>query len=470
QVARWIRLGEPQVRPDDSTFGLIGTGGKRWAWYGIGQSLLLAPFDFIVSTAAAPALDRFRLTPEKREQAVELLIAFLMQSFLAAGSLAQAYEILILLGFTAAAGMAGTLALLCATTWLAYLQSAQENSLLLLTALLALYGILRCRETGGARWAALAGAACGMAILTRLPSLLETGVFFVAALFLGCHRRQFCKGYLPPVLASLLADRWYQWYRFGDPFSTYMRPYGQQLRQPGDPASFPFSYPFWKGFLATLFSPDKSIFLFDPLLLLLIAVVAWKWREIHRPVRIVLLALAAWLLAYIALYARYYDFGGDVAWGHRFVVVPVELLALFSVPLLISSALPRPARGAAWALVCVSLVVQASSTTLAPNVEVAQRGAGSHAGVLVNRFLNLAELAARGAHSPRFAGLPAAWRTLYYLPFQLRFRFPQLASWAIAGWLALLIALPFAALGALRMPGRQTGPPQPHRDAGRPME
>src|SRR5580658_2978457 len=57
QVERWIRLGEPPVSPaDTSGFGVIGRNAVRHAWYGMGQSLLLIPFDALVSATAVPIL------------------------------------------------------------------------------------------------------------------------------------------------------------------------------------------------------------------------------------------------------------------------------------------------------------------------------------------------------------------------------------------------------------------------------
>jgi hypothetical protein len=445
QVARWIRLGEPPVRPGDRTFGLMNRWGARQAWYGIGQSLVLAPFDWMASAAVAAVARRFGLDAVKREQLVELLIAFLMQSLLTACSLALAHQVLALLGFGPRAAMAGALALLFATTYLFYVQTAQENNLLLTMSLAALYGILRYGENGRARWAALAGGACGLAILTRLPSLLEAAVFFGLAVSLGCRPIQFLKGYGPPVMAALAIDRWYQWHRFGNVTHTYARELGEQLRRAGDPASFPFSYPFWKGFFGTLFSPDKSIFLFDPLLLVLIAAAAWNWRKLERPVRMALVWLTALMLLYASFYARYFDFGGDVTWAHRFVATQVELLALFAVPLLsFGSGLPRAGRVLAWVLVGASVMLQAASTTLSPNVEITQRENGDRHGVIVNRAINLVDLGLGRENGPRFSGLPTEWRMMYYLPFQLRLRFAELSRVAIAAWAALLLALPIA--------------------------
>jgi hypothetical protein len=219
--------------------------------------------------------------------------------------------------------------------------------------------------------------------------------------------------------------------------------FGRQARPAGVPASFPFSYPFWKGFAGTLFSGDKSIFLFDPLLLVLLFLLALRWRTLHAHVRKALAWFGALLIAYSVIYAKYFDFGGDVAWGHRFVTLPVHLLCLFAVPLLLrlGKELPAVAARVAWSIVICSVLLQAASTTVAPNLEVSQRDGGYGHSVIVNRAINLVELVSnrqvRGANV-----IPVEWRSLYYFPFQLRFRFPQLAKPAIMLWVLMLVSLP----------------------------
>lgn len=221
---------------------------------------------------------------------------------------------------------------------------------------------------------------------------------------------------------------------------------------PGAPASYPFSYPFWKGFLGTIFSPDKSILLFDPLLLLFVLLAAWRWQKLNRELRITLLSVAALLACYVALYARYFDFGGDVAWGHRFVVVPVQLLALFAVPLLLTHGrdLPSFVRRGAWALLPASILLQIASTAIAPNLEVIQRSIGYDRGVVWNRAVNLWDLASGDPDRARFKEIPLEWRSLYYLRFQLRFRYPRLAIWGIRAWLALALCMPLLVVFILR--------------------
>jgi hypothetical protein len=453
QVARWIRLGQPPVRPDDPGAGLIGRNGVRHPPYGIGQSLVLLPFDALASAAIGPWLGRFDLDATRRAQLIELTVAFLMQSFLTACVLMLAYEVLGSFGFSSSVRAAGALALLFGTTVLQYVQSAQENLPLLMLALLALWAIRRYQFNGDMRWALLAGFACSLAVLTRLTSVLETTVLALFALTFTGQRKRFLGGFLPPLGAAFLFDRWYQYIRFGELFSTYTGIVERQFRPAGAPEKFLFSYPFGKGFLGALFSADKSILLFDPLLVVLLALLAWNWRKLAREFRTLIGWLLLLLLLYLAFYAKYYFFGGGVAWGDRYVLLPVQLLSLFAVPLLLANARPLPAwtRRGLWTIVTISMVLQAASTLIAPNLEVMQKDLGYGHGAIWNRAVNLVEIA-RGREEPgRFAGIPLEWRTLYYFPFQLRFRFPSLAPWAIAAWFALLASLPLVVLATLRV-------------------
>ena len=109
----------------------------------------------------------------------------------------------------------------------------------------------------------------------------------------------------------------------------------QRLQDPSLPANFPWSTPFHEGFLGALFKPEKSIFLFDPLLVVAIVLLVWLWKRFQRkcaPMRVTSLLL---LLGYISFYARYTYWAGDFAWGDRYVSTAVEMAALLAVPLLL---------------------------------------------------------------------------------------------------------------------------------------
>jgi hypothetical protein len=466
QVTRWIRLGQPPVRVDDPGGGPVGKNGVRHPPYGIGQSLVMLPFDAVASAMAGSQARRFGLDATRQAQIIELALAFLMQSFLTACVLILAYEVLRSYAFSCWASATGGLALLFSTTVLQYVQSAQENLLLLTLALLALWAIRWYLNEDRTGWALLAGAACGLAVLTRLTSVLETGALagYAFASSSG-RRRRFLTGFLPPLAAALLFDRWYQYYRFGSVFSTYTGIMERQFRPPGAPEKFLFSYPFWKGFLGALFSPDKSVLLFDPLLAILLVLLVWNWRSLHAELRLVLGWLFLLLVAYLASYAKYYFFGGGVAWGDRYVLLPVQFLCLFTVPLLLSNFRPLPAwsRRALWATVLASTILQAGSTVIAPNLEVLQKDHGYGKGAIWNRAVNLVQIARDKQDPARFTSVPIEWQTLYYFPFQLRFRFPSLAREAIAIWLALLASLPLVILAVTREARRLDRQPRPEQ-------
>jgi hypothetical protein len=81
--------------------------------------------------------------------------------------------------------------------------------------------------------------------------------------------------------------------------------------------------------------PEKSIFLFDPLLVLTILLAAVFWKRFSGPAKAYIIATSLLLLATICFYARYKVWAGDFAWGDRYVSTAAELASLLAVPLLL---------------------------------------------------------------------------------------------------------------------------------------
>ena len=136
----------------------------------------------------------------------------------------------------------------------------------------------------------------------------------------GCSR---CRAYLavavPIYLFFGFLDRLYQFYRFGSFTNTYVSLFAkeQRLQDPTLPANFPWTTPFWEGVLGPLFKPEKSIFLFDPLLVLALVLLVMLWKRLSPEVRAYGLASLFLLLIYICFYAKYTYWAGDFAWGDR---------------------------------------------------------------------------------------------------------------------------------------------------------
>jgi hypothetical protein len=189
-----------------------------------------------------------------------------------------------------------------------------------------------------------------------------------------------CRSYvvtaLPVYVLFGFIDRLYQYYRFGSFFNTYMSVVARETRQrnPTLPASYPFETPFHLGFLGPLFAPEKSIFLFDPLLILVILLTVVAFKRFSPAVKAYEITVCILLLAYISFYARYTVWSGDSAWGDRYISTTVELVALLAIPLLLRyrSEIGRLVWTTGIVLIAISTVVQIGSLTFWLPLEIYQ--------------------------------------------------------------------------------------------------
>ncbi len=319
------------------------------------------------------------------------------------------FRLLRQLRFTVKESILGLLALLFCTTHLHYTQNMMENNYIMLLTLTGFSFQYEWLRTGSKR-ALLAGSgALGLNVLTRLPTCLDimAAAFFLLLVlwFEGVRGRKllerswaYCKIAAPVYGFFLLLERLYQFYRFESFTHTYLPLFAQQLRSqdPTLPANFPWSTPFFEGVLGPLFKPEKSIFLFDPLLVLAIWLLVVLWKRLPAEVRAYGVASLLLLLGYISFYARYTYWAGDFAWGDRYVSTSVELAALLAVPLLLRY------RGnmSAWiwrggiVIIAASLIIQIASLAFWLPLEIYQMETLGHPTfVIALRFKNIAAFA-----------------------------------------------------------------------------
>ncbi|HXY49754.1 MAG TPA: hypothetical protein VEI01_09920 [Terriglobales bacterium] len=364
----------PGVIPQDyPEFGVHGRNGKLYAWYGIGQSLLMLPAD-VVGTYLGK-LPVFADYDDTDPTVRDIFVSYSINILLAVLTALVCFRFLLLLGFNAKQAVAGVLALLFCTTHLHYVQNMMENNYILFLTLVGLKFDYEWLLNGKGRALFLGSVAFGLNLLTRLTTVLDLAagaLFLVLAWGLqgGVEWRQrlvsFAKIAVPVYCVFLLLDRLYQYYRFGSFFNTYISVTAreQRLMDPSLPPNYPFETPFHVGFLGPLITPEKSIFLFDPLIVLTILLLVLAWKKFSPAIRAYLVSALALVLAYICFYARYTVWSGDSAWGDRYVSSAVELAAFISVPLLLRyhRELGRWVAGAGAALIGISALVQAAST------------------------------------------------------------------------------------------------------------
>ena len=356
QTTHWLWTSEPQVFPTEyPEFGLHGRGGQLYSWYGIGQSLLMLPADLIATWIA-----HWRVFAGYNEDpAVRSIVVAYSTSILVNVLTAWvAFRLLRQLRFSLRESVCGVLALLFCTTHLHYTQNLMENNYIQLLTLVGFSFQYEWLRTGSARALWIGSAALGLNLLTRLTTgldLIGAGVFLLAVLWfektsLNEGWRKFlayCKIAAPVYAFFILVDRLYQFYRFGSFTNTYVSLFAkeQRLQDPTLSLNYPWTTPFLDGFLGPLFKPEKSIFLFDPLLMLAIVLLAVMWKRLSAEVRAYGAASIVLLLGYICFYARYTYWAGDFAWGDRYVSTSVEMVALIAVPLLLRLRFPTGERG-----------------------------------------------------------------------------------------------------------------------------
>jgi hypothetical protein len=407
QTAHSFWTSEPAVFPDEyPEFGVHGRGGKLYDWYGIGQPLLMLPAD-VVGTyiERLPVFANYADDPSVRD----IVVSYSTNILISVLTALLCFRFLRLLSFNTRQAAAGVLALLFCTTHLHYTQNMMENNYIMLLTLAGFALQYEWLRTGSRRALLIGSTAFGLNLLTRLTSgldLLAGGAFLLLILCFEEVRGRalwerfltYAKTSLPVYAVFLLIDRIYQYHRFGSFFNTYVHYFGAEHRllDPSLPATYPFETPFHVGFLGALFTPEKSIFLFDPLLVLTI-VMAWlAWKRFRPEIRAYLLAASLLVFAYLSFYARYTVWSGDFAWGDRYVSTAAQLLAFISVPLLLRhrTEVGKPAWTFGIALVALSAVIQLASLAFWLPLEIYQMETLGHPTfVIALRFKNIAAFA-----------------------------------------------------------------------------
>jgi hypothetical protein len=490
QVTHSLWTGAPQVtQADYSEFGSPGRGGRIYAWYGIGQSLLMLPAD-VVGTAAAHAhwwrgYVQSRATPQIRAMVVSVSTNVLLNLLTALVAL----RFLELLGFSRAQSIAGVLALIGATTHLHYSQNMQENNYIFLLTLTGLWLQLRWASSGERRWLWWGAGAVGLNLLTRMTTVLDVMGAAVFLLLLGVFARadtdspiaellsarrvkEYLRTVLPVYAVFVFLDRLYQFVRFGSWTSTYMRLQADRQMQmdPTLPKDFPFSGHWFQGgvhsgLLGPLFEPEKSIFVFDPLFGLALVLTVVLWRRMSPVTRAYAAAMLVLLAGYMVFYARYFAWAGDFAWGDRYISSVVELFAMLAVPLLMryGRELGRVVTVCGWCVVAASVAIQAASLAFWLPLEIYQIDTMGHdAWTVALRFRNIWALAT-GRPMPAGIDLPGAvtdsWdalhvRTWNFMPSLMR-HVGVAPLWVVrlldAVWVVMAIALACAVVRMVRV-------------------
>ena len=452
QTTHWLWTSQPQVFPNEyPEFGLHGRGGKIYSWYGIGQSLLMLPADLVATWVS----DWHVFADYEDDPAVRsILVSYSTNILINVLTAVVVFRFLRQLRFSVKEAVAGVLGLMFCTTHLHYTQNMQENNYIMLLTLGGLSYQYEWLRSGSRRALWIGSTALGLNLLTRVTTgidVIAAGVFLLMVLWfdhvagaeLWRKVLSYSKVAIPVYLFFGGGERLYSYYRFGSLTQTYLPIFAREMKaqDPTLPANFPWSTPLHEGVLGALFKPEKSIFLFDPLILLAIVLAVMLWRRMAGEVRAYAVSSLLLLLGYLCFYARYTYWAGDFSWGDRYASTAVEMVAMLGVPLLLQyrAHLGPWIYRAAMVLLAASLVVQVASLMFWLPLEIYQMETLGHPTfVIALRFKNIAAFA---------LGKMYAWRlnndamgydqwdymhitTWNFLPFLLR-RVGEAPRWVV---------------------------------------
>jgi hypothetical protein len=452
---------EPAVAPGDyPKFGLVGRNNAIYPWYGIGQVLAMLPSDVVGSTLASKLA-----RPADHDEFREVFITYTISPLLAVGTILLAFRFLVLLEFSVNQAVAGALALLFGTTFLHYAQNMMENNLMMLLTLGGFCWQYEWRRTGRQRALLFGSLALSANLLVRLTTglnVIAAAMFITLCIIIAQNRaeafamlKRYAATFIPCFLVFIAADRAYHFYRFNACCNTYIDIYATQtkLLDPTLPANFPYTTPFWTGFWGPLITLEKSMFLYDPLLILLAIVTIMAWKRLGAAMRAYLVSTALMLLAYIAFHARFDFWSGGAAWGDRYISIPVQLLGFMAVPLMLRHGAEMGAvlRKTGAAIVAAAVGVQFLSITVWHPLEIEQmQSMGKPVFIIGLRLVNTVAIV---------LGKMDAWhltnqytkdygtfhaKTLYFYPFIISQRH-HLPSWfsaaVVAAWIGLIAVM-----------------------------
>jgi hypothetical protein len=448
----------------------------------MGQSIFLLPGDLVATGIFTLIHQRNTLVEYVLEEGLVSMLTF---PLLSASTIVIAFLLLLELEFSLLPALYGAITLFFGTTFLHYSQVHQENSQLIFLVLASYYMHLLWLRQKRILPLVIGAALLGCSLLFRLTTAADivSETLFILLLLtwrsskfkdlytsFKTNFKTICTFLLVQFFVCTIffsIDRLYQYKRFGEWTTTYIDVFARQVRQQMLAASayidpkWPFNLDRLTGLSNVLFSPEKSLFIYDPLLLVLLGVVVLRHFKLgtgrlNYIRRAYLVAGIVCLGLYLYGYSNVIFWGGDSSWSARYHTNPVQMLCLLAVPLFVEkfADLKKIWQWLITTLIGLALFIQLMSIIFPYPLEVVQQGCGGTSFRLGQRVLNLVAFLTGGIkinpqctalNSPQFEA-PYFWSFLDYTTQSfspitnmiIGISWLLLAIWAIQKFITLL--------------------------------
>lgn len=340
---------------------VINVNGQNYIPYDLGQSMLMLPGDWIGTKLS----QSIRLDRNQSKQFTEAIISFLI--FLPINLLAVLACFRLLKLFSYSEKLAGLSSIIwfLGTTVLFYSTLHQQNNQILLFVLISYQAALAYIQKGQKPLAIFSGIALGIAFLIRITSIIHAvGILFF---LIGCISDRtklksgwrsiksillWIGGFIPFVLIERILTN----YRYGSWTATSTSLHMQIFAKAdtligandvvlGDNEGFSFLSLLTKvrleGLLAPLFSPEKSVFLYDPLLLPCSIVLFVCWRFLSLEIKWYAIAGIVNFILHLYIYSWTSAWIRQGQWGARYHITSIHLLLVPLIPLLVRGAIKQ---------------------------------------------------------------------------------------------------------------------------------
>jgi len=362
---RAVDVGRFDVPPASTPLSAPGVGGRSYSFYGPGQSVCFIPFVLAGRLIASLSLG----IPGSADMFGQFLASLIFFPLCGAAAAVLVYAVVIDATRNRRAALWTAVIFAVATMHWQHTVNTYEESQIAVCMLMCLWAVQRSWRHGAWWYLLLAFAATGVALCFRASSI----VLSIPLCLVGFARdlsgrparrlRRFGQWVLAAVVGAgpfIAAAAIYNVVRFGSPLETG---YGPAHMAMGSGIRL-FQTPLWVGLSGMLLSPGKSVFLYNPVLLMGFAGLVWLWRS-HRALAGIVLAV---ILSTLLFHAKYTFWAGDLAWGPRFLASVMGFWVLALVPVLQR----RRLRWVMVSLVAASICIQAASVVYSFGLEFFQ--------------------------------------------------------------------------------------------------
>ena len=347
----------------------VGVDGRLYSFYGIGQSISMLPL-----TAAGLAIEKLgRINPTKADLFAQFLTSVIFFPAIGATLVWLFYRLVLSLGYKNKSAFFSSAVLAFATMNFHYSVSTQEQTQVALLLILAAFLLVKFQREQSFVSAWLFCVVLGMCLILRTASAVMVFPLYLTAAMSDVINsgtknlsKAISKWFISGVLgtgAFIVVWGWYNYARFGSVFES-----GYRLGM----AAGLGGHKMFEGRLlptlsAMLFSPGKSIFLYNPVLLLL----PFCFYSFYRKQKTLTVAFGTAVIANFILSGFYTPWAGDYAWSIRYqaAILPFLILPMAE---LFNKSLKKPAQTVIILIIAVSCVIQVASVVYNFNLEFVQ--------------------------------------------------------------------------------------------------